>query len=199
VLALVIILGFMANAIASPFWVVYAVEHIGLASAEWGLILLIETLLRNAIYIPAGMIVDRYGRTRFMLASLVLSLASVPLFALSTSFLHVLLIRAAVAITNAFFTPACAALMADTVPRDIRGRVMAAIGRGTVMLGASSGGTGGPGMGFLITIPVMLSSIAGGYLYAYNPAYSWLFVAFATVVSIVLSALFIRDPQNAEV
>jgi MFS family permease len=195
-LAVVIVLGFVTNAIAGPFWVVYATEQIGLTSTEWGLILLIETALRNAAYIPAGMIVDRYGRTRFLLASLVLSLVAMPTLVLASSFVHVLLIRCAVALVNAFFIPACSALMADTVPRDIRGRVMAAIGRGTVMMGASAGGTGGPGMGFIITLPVMLSSLAGGYLYTFNPATPWLFYLISAALSIVLTALFIRDPHH---
>ena len=198
-LTVVIMLGFMANAIASPFWVVYGVEHIGLSSVEWGLILLVETLLRNLMYIPAGAVVDRYGRTKPILASLLLSLVSIPLFVFSANFIQVLLIRSAVAVTNAFFIPACSALMADTVPRDMRGRVMAAIGRGTVMIGAASGGTGGPGMGFLITIPVMIASISGGYLYAHNPAYPWFFVLVATMISLAVSALFIRDPKEAEI
>lgn len=198
-LAAVIILGFMANAIVGPFWVVYAVQHIGLSSVEWGLILLIETALRNLMYIPAGVMVDRYGRTEFILSSLLLSLVSIPLFVFSDCFIEVLLIRSAVAVTNAFFLPACSALMADTVPRDNRGRVMAALGRGTVMIGAASGGTGGPGVGFLITIPLMIASLAGGYLYAYNPAYPWFFVLIATMISLILLALFIRDPKAAEV
>ena len=198
-LAVVIILGFMANGIASPFWVVYAVERIGLSSVEWGLILLIETALRNLMYIPAGALVDRYGRAKSILASLLLSLLSIPLFVFSENFIEVLMIRSAVAVISAFFIPACSALMADTVPRDIRGRVMAAIGRGTVMIGAASGGTGGPGMGFVITIPVMIASISGGYLYACNPAYPWFFVFIATMISLILSALFIRDPQEAEI
>jgi MFS family permease len=101
-------------------------------------------------------------------------------------------------VSNTFFTPACSALMADTVPRDMRGRVMAAIGRGAVMIGAASGGTGGPGMGFLITLPVMLGSVAGGFLYGQNPAWPWFFVLSATAVSVLLSALFLRDPKQAE-
>jgi len=197
-LSLVIILGFMANAVAGPFWVVYALEHIGLSSTEWGLVLLIETVLRNVMYIPAGLMVDRWGRTRWMLASLLLSLVSVPAFALSSSFVAVLLIRAAVALANAFFLPACSALMADTVPRDKRGRVMAALGRGTVMIGAASGGTGGPGVGFLVTIPLMIASLAGGYLYTCNPAYPWAFVLVTTLIAFIVSALFIRDPKKAE-
>lgn len=198
-LAAVIILGFMANAVVGPFWVVYAVHRIGLSSVEWGLILLTETALRNLMNIPAGIMVDRYGRTRFILSSLLLYLASIPLFAFTDGFVEVLLIRAAVAVANAFFMPACSALMADMVPRDMRGRVMAALGRGTVMIGAAAGGTGGPGVGFLVTIPLMIASLAGGYLYAYNPTYPWLFVFIVMAISLILSALFIRDPKEAEI
>jgi DHA1 family bicyclomycin/chloramphenicol resistance-like MFS transporter len=198
VLAIVITLGFMGNAVASPFWVVYGAEQIGLSPTEWGLALLVETTIRNLMYIPAGLIVDRYGRAKCILASLLLSLISIPLFVVSKNLVHVLLIRSTIAIANAFFMPACSALMADTVPRDVRGRVMAAIGRGTVLIGASSGGTGGPGMGFIITLPVMITSILGGYLYAYNPVYPWFFVLITIVIAIALSALFVRDPQNAQ-
>ena len=198
-LAAVVILGFMANGIAGPFWVIYAVQQIGLSSAQWGLILLVETALRNVMYTPAGVMVDRHGRTKFMLASLLLCLVSMPLFVFSATFAQVLLIRALVAISNAFFIPACAALMADIVPREIRGRVMAAIGRGTVMIGAASGGTGGPGLGFLMTIPLMIASLSGGYLYTLSPAYPWFFVTIATAIALILSAMFVRDPRKAEV
>lgn len=198
-LAAVIILGFMANAVATPFWVVYAVEHIGLSPVEWGLILLVETTLRNLMYIPAGVAVDRYGRMRCIQAALLLSLASIPLFIFTTSFVEVLLIRSTLAISTAFFIPASSALMADTVSSEMRGRVMAAIGRGTVLIGSASGGTGGPGVGFVVTIPLMAASIAGGYLYAYNPNYPWLFASITALTSTVLSVLFIRDPKEAEI
>jgi DHA1 family tetracycline resistance protein-like MFS transporter len=198
-LGVVLILLFMSNGIASPFWVVYAVERIGLSSVEWGLILLVEAALKTLLYIPAGMLVDRFSRTRALLASLLLSMVSVPLFVYSTRFVDVLLIRMAVAVATVFFIPASSALMADTVPRDVRGSVMAAFGRGTVMLGATGGGTGGPGMGFFITIPVMIASIAGGLLYSVNPSFPWFFVLASTAASIVTTALFVRDPAKAEV
>jgi MFS family permease len=159
---------------------------------------LIETALRIGVLIPAGMLVDRYGRTRFLLLSLLLTLASVPFFVLSATFPQVLLIRCTVAIANAFFMPACSALMADMVPRENRGRVMAALGRGTVMIGASSGGTGGPGVGFLVTVPLMVACLFGGYVYAYNAAYPWYLTGAAAALSILLCALFVRDPQVAE-
>jgi MFS family permease len=198
-LGIVLILLFMSNGVAGPFWVVYAVERIGLSSVEWGLILLVEGALKTLLYIPAGMLVDRFSRTRSLLASLLLSLISIPLFVYSTRFIEVLLIRMAVAAATVFFIPASSALMADTAPREYRGRVMAAFGRGSVMIGAAGGGTGGPGMGFFITIPVIVASVAGGFLYSTNPAFPWFFVLVSTAISIIVTALFIRDPQKAEV
>lgn len=198
-LGIVVILGFMANGVATSFWVIYAVEEIGLSTVDWGLILFIEAALKAAIYIPAGVLVDRYGRTRSLIASLLFSLVSIPLFIFARGFYQVLAIRLAVGVANVLFIPACSALMADCIPRDIRGRAMAALGRGTVLVAATGGGTGGPGMGFLITVPVMVASLAGGILYAANPVYPWYFFLFTILASIAVPALFVRDPKTAEI
>lgn len=197
ILFIVVLLGFMANAVASPFWVVYVIEEIGLTTTEWGFILLIETMLRVGLYIPAGLVIDHYGRTPFIRLSLFLASVAISLLAFTTTFTQVLLIRAVMAVANVFFLPACCALMADLIPRDLRGRVMAAVGRGTVLLGSSSGGTGGPGMGFLITVPVMLGSLAGGYIYAFNTNLTWIFAAGATTVSMFLALFLITDAPQA--
>ena len=197
-LAVVITLTFTSNAVASSFWVVYARDHIGLKATEWGLILTIESLLRLLLYVPLGMAVDRHGRTRFILASLLITLLSTPLFVYSRTFAQVLLMRAAIGVANALFAPACTALMADSVPRGMRGRVMAAIGRGAVFIGATGGGTGGPGMGFLIIAPVVIGSLLGGVLYSYNPAAPWFFTFGATAISLLLAARFLLDPGRAE-
>jgi MFS family permease len=198
-LAGVIILSFMANGVASPFWVVYAIEQIGLSSSQWGLILLCETALRLLILIPAGIGVDRWGRTTSLLVALLLSTVAVPLFILAKGFTTVLLIRLAIAVASAITLPACTALMADIAPREIRGQVMAALGQGGVMIGAAGGGTGGPGTGFFITLPLMIASLAGGYLYAQKPTYPWIFVLIAATLATILTALFIRDPKQAEI
>jgi MFS family permease len=133
------------------------------------------------------------------MASLLFSLASIPAFVVARGFYQVLAIRLAVGVATVLFIPACSALIADCVPRDIRGRVMAAFGRGTVLVGAAGGGTGGPGMGFLITVPVMVASLLGGILYAANPQYPWIFVLFTILVSIAVTGLYIRDPKTAEI
>jgi len=198
-LAGVIALGFVSNGIASSFWVVFANEQIRLTSSQWGLILLVETSLRALMYVPAGWVVDHWGRARTIVSSLALALVSIPAFVFVRGFAAALLVRAVVATATAFFITACPVLMADTVPRDMRGRVMAALGRGAVFLGAASGGTGGPGVGFVITIPLMLASLTGGYLYAANPRLPWLVVTVALVLSLALAGRYIRDPQKAEV
>ena len=198
-LTAITILGFMTNAVAGPFWVVFAKDQIGLSAAQWGFVLLIESALGNVVRIPAGFLADRFGRARFILAALLLCGACVPLFVFATTLGQVMAIRCVVAVTMAFFGPSCGALLADTVPRDIRGRVMAAIGRGSVMIGAASGGTGGPGVGFLTIIPLALASLAGGMLYEWNAASPWGFVLVVSAVALVLTAVFVRDPQKAEV
>ncbi len=196
-LGVVVLMGFIGNAVASPFWVVYVVEELGLSSLDWGLIIMFETIIKTLFTFPAGVLVDRYGRTKNLLASLLVSLFSMPLIVFAESFYHVLLIRLAVAVAGALFTPASTALMADYVPSEMRGRVMAALGRGSVMVGAAGGGTGGPGMGYLFTVPVMAASIIGGLLYALNPAYPWYCILATTVVQVLALALFIRDPKEA--
>ena len=196
-LGFVVLMGFIGNAVSSSFWVVYVVEEVGLSSLDWGLVIVLETILKTLLTFPAGVFVDRYGRTRNLLFSLLISLFSMPLIVFAEGVYHVLLIRLAVAVAGALFTPACTALMADYIPSEMRGRVMAALGRGSVLIGATGGGTGGPGMGYLFTVPVIAASIMGGLLYSVNPAYTWYSLLAATLVQVFVLAFFVRDPEEA--
>lgn len=198
-LTAIIILGFVANAISSPFWVVYAKNHIGLTAAQWGFVLSIEAALGNLVRIPAGFLSDRYGRTPFIFASLLLCGAFIPLFIIADTLAYVMLIRCIIAISMAFFSPACGALLADNIPRDIRGRAMANIGRGSVRIGAASGGTGGPGVGFLTIIPIFLASLAGGYFYEWHTASPFIIVLIISLILLILTAIFVRDSKQAEI
>lgn len=74
---------------------------------------------------------------------------------------------------------------------------MAALGRGSMMVGAAGGGTGGPGMGYLFTVPVVAASVLGGLLYAVNPVYTWLSLLAATLLQVFVLVLFVRDPDVA--
>lgn len=191
-------MGFIANGIVSSFWVVYVTDEIGLTTIEWGLILLLESVFRTVLTIPFGLIADKYGKTKSLFAAVIISLISLPTLIKAKTFTHVLLIRLSEGLAVALFIPSSIALMADYVPRDLRGRVMAAIGRGSILIGATGGGIGGPGMGYLFTIPVMIASVSGGILYSMNPVNPWIFILGATVIQFICILFFIRDPVNIE-
>ena len=147
----------------------------------------------------AGMLVDRRGRKSVLLFALLISLFTIPLFIVLKSFVAIMFIRAATAVAFALAIPACTALMADLVPRNLRGKMMAAIGQGGMMIAPAGGGAGGPALGYLFIPPVMVASLLGGYLYTLNPIYPWIFSLVTTVLSIFIAALYIKDAQSAEI
>ena len=198
-LAWVILLSFLANGMASAFWVVYATEQVGLSTTEWGVIMFVEKIVVLFTFIIAGFLVDRWGRKMVLLVALLISAVTIPLFIILKSFMAILLIRAATAAAFALAIPACTALMADLVPRNLRGKMMAAIGQGGLMIGPAGGGTGGPALGYLFIPPVAVASLAGGYLYIFNPAYPWIFSLLTTLISIVVTVFYIRDSRSAEI
>jgi MFS family permease len=191
-------MGFVANGIASPYWVVYVTDVIGLSKVDWGLILVAESIFKLVLTIPCGIIGDRYGRTRTVFVAVLISLVSIPSFILAKSFLYVLLIRFSASLAMVLFMPSATALMADYVPREQRGRAMAAIGRGSVMIGAVGAGSGGPNMGYMFILPLMASFFLGGFLYSLNPVYPWICVLGTTLLQLASVVLFIRDPDKAE-
>jgi MFS family permease len=197
-LAWVILFSFMIIGLSSSYWVVYATEYIGLSAPQWGLIMLVEGIVRLVVLLPAGILVDNWGRKNVLLTALLISLVATPLFVVLKSMIAILLIRSALAAASSLAMPACMALMADLAPRRQRGQMMAAIGQGGMMIGLA-GGVGGPALGYLFILPVMLASLAGGYLYTLNPAYPWLISLGLTVISIVVTVLYIRDAKNAEI
>ncbi|RPJ49694.1 MAG: MFS transporter [Chloroflexi bacterium] len=197
-LALVVVLSFIAQAMVGSFWVVYVVELTMLSTAEWGLILLVESVIRTVLFIPAGLLVDRWGRKTTLVVALVISSLATPAFVLVHGFIPILLVRGALAVAFVLGLLACMALMADLVPRSVRGQMMAAIGQGGIMLGAV-GVPGGPSVGYLAIPPLMVASLAGGYLYLLNPVYPWICATAAGLLSVGLALGFIRDPRQAEI
>jgi DHA1 family multidrug resistance protein-like MFS transporter len=198
-LAGVILLSFLANGAASPFWVVYATEQLGFSATQWGLILLVESIVRLAVFLPAGMLGDRWGRKKTLLTALCISLITTPLFIILKSFTAILVIRGVTAVAFSLAIPVSTALMADLVPRQLRGQMMAAIGQGGLMIAPTGGGAGGPALGYLFIPPVLLASLAGGYLYMLNPIFPWLFSVLTIVLSIGLTAYYIRDAVQIEI
>ncbi len=196
-LALVAILTFMGTALTGSFWVIYATEALHLDATQWGLVMLVESVVRVALFLPAGMLADRWGRTRTLALALLIWVLVTPLFVLLPGFTAVMVERILLAAAFVLALPACASLMADLVPRAMRGQMMAAIGQGGIMLGMI-GTPGGPAIGYLIIPFLMLASYGGGLLYTLNPALPWYLSAGMGVLALGLVGLYIRDPEHAE-
>lgn len=192
------VIGLAINAIAGPFWVVQAIDGLGLSATEWGIILLFESAVRILSMAPAGVLADRIGRSRCMLLSLAMLAVALPLFTVVHGYWGVLCVRLFIGLADGIFVPASVALLADSIPRQIRGRVLAAIGQGSVLIGSSSGGTGGPALGYVVIVPLILSSLASGYIYDAGVSLPWLVSFVLILVTLVIAALYVRDPHQAE-
>ena len=45
----------------------------------------------------------------------------------------------------------------------------------------------------------MIASFSAGYVYSHNPAYPWYLAFAAILLCLIICALYIRDPRQAEV
>ena len=191
--ALAIIL-ILVNSIVMPFWVVYATEVIGLTPYQWGVILLIGGVVRTVMSLIAGSLVDRIGAKTCMLIAFAVAAPSMILFTRSRGFLDASLIYVALSLAGVFLWIATSVLLADTIPRAIRGRIMAALGQG-VGIGIAGGGYAS---GFLLFIPMTLGSYVSGYIYQLNPTYPWLIQSITLTAALILAVWLIKEPERAE-
>lgn len=197
--SVVVGIGLVANAVASPFWVVYATKQIGLTTTEWGLIFLFYTVVKIVTFFPAGTIIDRFGKRKVMLSSFTLSLAPLLYFVRIRGFTDALITMLVLAFANAFSPSASSALIVDMTPKEMRGKVMAAFGRGAVQVDPRGGTGGGPQVGYVFSLPITIGSILGGYIYAINPTYPFIAQFILTIIGLVINFFFVHEPEKVEI
>ncbi|MCK4583360.1 MFS transporter, partial [Candidatus Bathyarchaeota archaeon] len=133
-----IILGVSAFSLRlfSSFTVIYAVEVVGLSTTQWGLLGTIANIVAIAFSIPGGRIADRLGKRVGILLSRI-PMAFAPLgYTLSSSFLHLGVVRTISGLGSGFGGdlygaqggPLWQALIVDYTPQEERGRIMGIIG-----------------------------------------------------------------------
>jgi MFS family permease len=188
-----IFLAFIAAAV-QPFYVLYATEVIGLTAYQWGTVLLAAGLSKTLLSITVGDLVDKWGARKCMFIALIFGIPSLLAFTGSTGFATTVVIYICLIISNAFMWIASNVLMADTIPKKTRGRIMAALGQG-VNIGVSGGGYA---RGFILFIPATIGAYFGGYIYDFNPMLPWLLQATILLVSIALTYVYIKEPETAQ-
>ena len=175
------------NAMVMPFWIIYAMDVIGLSEYSWGSILLVAGVTKVALSLGIGNFVDRWGARRCILIGLIMTIPALLGFILSQNFFQTAAVYFVLVAGNSFIWISSNVLLADSIPRRTRGRVMATLGQG-VGVGISGGGYT---RGFLLFIPATVGSILGGYIYEYSPSLPWLIQAL--VLSLCDSRLYSRQ------
>ncbi len=191
--AVAIIIAFTGNFVM-PFWIVYAQQVKGLTPYEWGIILLLSGVTRAISSLLIGGLIDRIGAKRCMLIGFALTIPSLILFVNANGFLQMTPVYLVLVLGSTFSWIASSVLLADIIPKPLRGRIMSGIGQG-LGLGVSGGGYAS---GFLLFIPLSLGALVAGYIFAYNAALPWILLSGFLAVAMVITILFVREPPKAE-
>ena len=195
--AVIIASTFFFNSLSGPYWVIYANDVMGISALGWGSLLTLSTVIRVLLSIPAGGIIDRFDKRRIAALALALSVVPTLAFPFAGGIIGAALVLIPIAVSNGFLMPLAGALMVDMVPGERRGTVMAALGRGMLMTNTRGGMTGGgPGMGFVTCLPVILGSLLGGYIYNADPRYPWLLLGAALFLNATLAACFLKPKKS---
>jgi len=195
--AVMLVIALFFNSLTAPYWVVYARDVLGIREFDWGSILTLTMVIQVVLAIPAGSLIDRHDKRR--IAALALALSALPAlaFPFCGGFTGILMVFVPIGVANAFLIPAAGALMVDMVPGERRGMVMATLGRGMLLTNIRGSVGGGPGMGFVLTFPVVIGSFLGGYIYDTSPTSPWLFLGAALAVNAVLAAFFLKPGKKS--
>jgi MFS family permease len=196
--AVILATSFFFNNLVSSYWIIYAVDVIGLNKLQWGSALLITALVNVVLLLPAGTVVDRIGARKVLTFALLASTVPIILFPFSGGVWGVAAIVVMVSLVSAFLISSAPAYMAESVPPEMRGRVMAALGQGTLFINVRGGGGGGPGMGAVLTIPSILGALLGGFIYQTSHQLPWFLMGAAMLLSASICAFFMK-PSDGEV
>ena len=74
---------------------------------------------------------------------------------------------------------------------------MAALGQGMLFINTRGGG-GGPGMGAILTIPSVVGSIIGGFVYVNDPMLPWLLLGASLVFNAAVIAALTTPPEGPQ-
>ena len=160
------------------FWVLYALRVIGVSKMEWGSLHAIYNLVYFPLSLYGGRLSDKRGRVRQMRYVPLLWALSNLIFVKATGFSMVLLAYLISLFGEAFWWPALGALWIDVVPRNMRARVSSVR---NIVSGISSS----------------IASAIGGFLYARNAAYPFIFVIFVNLLFIPM-VFAVREPEVKE-
>ena len=173
------ILFMFSFSMGQPFFVIYATEILQIEKFYWSIILTTLFITMIAISLPIGKLVDKIGRKKPLIASYVLFVPALLLFVygdLSRLFITFPLIGTC----QLLFFSSAAALGADLVPKEQRGKVQ----------GFSS---------FFNNVFMALGGLIGGFIYKnVSPQLPFLIPLILIPVEIAIIAFLVKEPTKKE-
>ena len=130
-------------AMIDPFTVTFAKEVVGVSSTQWGLQMMLWSLVSILVKLPAARASDLYGRLKFIKPTVLFYPVIILCLTRARSFQDVLIIRMAVAVLSSIDTPAWQALYIDYLPQEHRGRFSALRSLGWTVVWSTGGIVGG--------------------------------------------------------
>ncbi|UCD45344.1 MAG: MFS transporter [Candidatus Bathyarchaeota archaeon] len=158
-------------------------EEFGLSIQQLGVIAAIPPLFQAILSIPAGMLTDRFGSKRMLIASLVVAIAGSLLAVFTTNPLMLIVAVSLVQLNTTIYHPASYSYVTRTFTRGDRPKALGVHG---------AGGTFGMSLG-----PLTLGLFMGSFGLSWRAVY--LFWAFPVLLGTALSLKLVGDePMNAE-
>jgi len=167
------------NVMFNAIMVLYIVNDLGISAVQLSYVGSIIGVSMILLALPAGKIVDKFGRVKPLLFGYALTFFAVPLL-LDASFTRLILITPIIGLINIIFYTSTQALWADLIPEDKRGRVMGS-------------------KAFFSLLAVAGGNIAGGLIYD-NVSHTlpiWIFMA-VNIPCFILTWLYIKEPKKLE-
>ena len=191
--AVTMLLSFLSSVIL-PFWIIYATTEIGLTLYQWGVVLLWSGVAKAVLSLFIGGIVDRFGARNCFITGLLISIPGMYMFTFAEGFKATLLIYTTIVLGAVLIWISSQVYLADSIPRAMRGRVMAGLGSG-ITLGVT--GVGFP-TGFLVFFPKILGNLVGGFIYALRPSSPWTLQSVLLAAALVYLWFMLKNPEKAE-
>ena len=187
------LLSFLSSMIL-PFWIIYVVKEIGLDPYLWSVILLWSGVAKAVLSLFIGGIVDRLGARNCFIMGLLISIPGMYMFTFAEGFRTTLLIYTTIVLGAVLIWISSQVYLADSIPKAMRGRVMAGLGSG-ITLGVT--GVGFP-TGFLVFFPKIMGNLVGGFIYALRPSAPWTLQSVLLAAALVYLWFMLKNPEKAE-
>lgn len=164
--------------ILNNFHPLYATDIVGVSESQWGQFNSISMLISLVLALPIGRLIDRLGRKKGIMFYFLFSIPTLWFLIISRGFTQHLVVIMLFALSNTFF-PAFAALQADMIPKESRGRILGSLWT-------------------LRNFAMIPSATIGGFLYEYNPAAPFVFAFGLQAVAMGIIALKVKTPIKIE-